>query len=129
MEQRRPIGPPETDWARAYERSLLRKWARFPLDGDIYEALEDTLVKFLTHWAAPFTDGGSGILPKGTQIRVEVFSPEPIGVYAQPIDREVIEDRLVKAGDRANEKYRGFSLKCRRFTFESLPWGCRARVM
>lgn len=54
------IGPPETGWARAYERSLLRPWARFPLDGDVYEALEDTPIKFLTHWRAPFTGGGEG---------------------------------------------------------------------
>lgn len=71
-ESRRPIGPPETEWARAYERSLLRPWARFPVDGEVYETLEDTPIKFLTHWRAPFTDGGEGILPKGTQVRVKI---------------------------------------------------------
>ena len=100
-EQRRSIGPSETDWTRAYERSLLCKWVQFPMDGDIYEALDETPVNFLTHWAAPFTGGGSGILPKGTQVRVEVFSiePEPIAVCAQPLEREAIEARLVEVSD------------------------------
>jgi hypothetical protein len=64
-ETRSVVGPPETAWARAYERPLLRPWARSPLDGDVYEALEDTPIKFLTHWRAPFTGGGEGTLPEG----------------------------------------------------------------
>lgn len=112
QEARRPVGPPETEWARSYERSLLRPWARFPLNGDTYEALEDTPVRYLTHWRAPFTDGGSGMLPKGTRVRVEVFDtmPEPIGVYAQPLDRDAIERLLVPETVRQTPKYGGFSL-------------------
>jgi hypothetical protein len=97
-----PVGSPQTDWARAYERSLLRPWARFPLDGDIYEALEDTAVSFMTSWKAPFTGGGTGAVPKGTKVRVSVsdFEPEPIRVYAQPLEREMIERLLVPEEDR-----------------------------
>jgi hypothetical protein len=111
-ESRRPVGPPEIDWARAYERSLLRPWARFPLNGEIYEALDDTPVRFLTHWSAPFTDGGAGILPKGTKVRVQVsdFMPEPVLVYADPLDRDVIERILVPETTRKAHKYGGFSL-------------------
>jgi hypothetical protein len=111
-ESRRPMGPPETEWARAYERSLLRPWARFPLDGEVYEALEDTPVGFLTHWRAPFTGGGDGILPKGTRVRVKVFDwiREPISVYADPLDGPRIESLLVSEEDRNTAKYDGFSL-------------------
>jgi hypothetical protein len=111
-ESRSPIGPPETEWARSYERSLLRSWARFPLDGDVYEAVEDTVVKFLTHWRAPFTGDGSGTLPKGTKVRVNVpdWMREPVGVYADPFDAERIERALVSEADRSNAKYGGFSL-------------------
>ena len=66
-ESRSPIGPTETEWARSYERSLLRSWARFPLDGDVYEAVEDTAVKFLTHWLAPFTDGAAALCRKAQE--------------------------------------------------------------
>ena len=108
----RSVGPPETEWALAYECSLLRPWARFPLDGDIYEALEDTPISFLTHWRAPFTDGGSGTLPKGTKVRVKVFdnAPNATRVYASPLDADVVERLLVSEADRTNPKYGGFSL-------------------
>jgi hypothetical protein len=111
-EKRRPIGPPETEWARAYERSLLRPWARFPLDGEVYEAIDDTPVNFLTHWHGPFTGGGSGILPKGRRVRVKVFDwiREPISVYADPVDGPEIERLLVPEDDRKKAKYGGFSL-------------------
>jgi hypothetical protein len=108
----RPVGPPETEWAVAYERSLLRDWARFPLDGEVYESLEDTPVRFLTHWLEPFTGGGAGVLPKGTKIRVNVFDwiREPVRVYAVPVDAPRIERLLISQADRKSAKYSGFSL-------------------
>ncbi len=112
QEARRPVGPPEVEWARSYERSLLRPWARFPLNGETYEALEDTPVSYLTHWRGPFTDGGSGTLPKGTRVRVQVIDlmPEPIAVSAQPLERDAIERLLVPETVRKTPKYDGFSL-------------------
>jgi hypothetical protein len=111
-DSRRPVGPPETEWARAYERSLLRPWARYPVDGEVYETLECAPVRFLTHWRAPFTGGGEGTLPKGTEVRVKIpdWIREPIGVYADPIDVPRIERLLVSEDDRTNAKYAGFSL-------------------
>lgn len=106
------VGPPETGWARAYERSLLRPWARFPVNGDIYEARQETPISFLTHWQAPFTGGGEGVLPQRTRVRVTVFDwiREPISVYATPVDAPQIENLLVSEADRTNPKYGGFSL-------------------
>ena len=106
------VGPPETEWARAYEQSLLRPWARFPLDGEVYEAIEDTPVSFLTHFRAPFTDGGTGIIPKGTKVRVKVtsFATDPISVYADPLNHTSIEQLLVPPAILADAKYGGFSL-------------------
>ena len=73
---------------------------------------EDTRIKFLTHWRAPFTGGGESTLPKGTQVRVKIpdWIREPIGVYADPIDVPRIERLLVSEDDRTNAKYGGFSL-------------------
>jgi hypothetical protein len=111
-ESRSPIAPPEMEWARSYERSLLRSWARFPVDGDVYEAVEDMPIKFLTHWRSPFTGGGSGTLPKGTRVRVKVpdWMREPVGVNADPFDAERIERTLISEADRNNAKYGGYSL-------------------
>jgi hypothetical protein len=104
--------PEEWEWARAYERTELRKWARFPVDGDIFEAVHDTPVEYLTHWKAPFTDGGSGVLPAGTRFRVLVMKgdAEPIRVYADPLDRDLIEKCLIPSKVSSDDKYAGFSL-------------------
>ena len=100
----------EFEYAREYERRLLRPWARFPHEGDVYEALDDVKVDFLTHWKAPFTGDGSGILPKGTRVRVSVHGSEPVGVYAQPINRPDLEAQLVPVEQRTASNYGGFSL-------------------
>jgi hypothetical protein len=106
------VGPPQTEWALAYERHLLRSWARFPNDGEVYEALEDNSVTVLTDWAAPYTGGCDGVLPKSTKVRVSVvsFNLEPVAVYAFPLNSKEIEALLVSEADRCNEKYRGYHL-------------------
>jgi hypothetical protein len=109
---RTSVGSPELNWARAYERSLLRPWVRFPVNHDIYEALDDTPVNFLIQWKAPFTSGGSGTLPKGSKVRVTVFEadPDPVGVYASPLEAKAVELVLVPEADRTREKYNGYIL-------------------
>jgi hypothetical protein len=51
---RQSVGSPEMDWARDYERSLLPSDTRFPCEGEVYEALDDILVDYLTSWATPW---------------------------------------------------------------------------
>ena len=100
----------ELEWAREYERRLLKPWARFPRHGDVYESLRDITVRYLTHWRAPFTGGGSGALPAGTRVRVEVhFTDEPVAVAGVVQDPQV-EALLVPADDRNAPKYGGYSL-------------------
>jgi hypothetical protein len=55
---------------------------RFLLRGR--ESYTENCRVFVAYWAAPFTDGGAGIVPRGTRIRLQAFpfNPEPIGVYA-----------------------------------------------
>jgi hypothetical protein len=100
----------EFAWAREYERRLLRPWARFPRDGEVYESVEAVPVSFVTHWSAPFTGGGEGVLPKGTRIRVQVLDAEPIGVHADAENAADIEDQLVGEQDRRSPTYGGYSL-------------------
>ena len=66
-----PVGSPEVDWARDYERSLIPVGTRFPKKGDVYEAVEDHQISYLTGWSAPFTSGGIGTLMKGERVIVE----------------------------------------------------------
>jgi hypothetical protein len=62
------VGSPEVDWARDYERSLIPSGTRFPKKGDVYEAIRDVEVSFMTSWLAPLTGGGTGTLIKGQRV-------------------------------------------------------------
>jgi hypothetical protein len=105
----------ELRWAHDYERSLLRDWARFPRTGDIYVALQDIRVRYITHWRQPFTGSGIGTLRKGTRVCVDVFefNTEPVSVHAEPVDRALVEKQLVDPRERATRGYNGFSLSVR----------------
>ena len=109
------ISSEEFAWARAYELSLLRPWVRFPKDGEIFEALDNMEVDYVTHWRAPFTDGGKGKLRKGERVKVFVWSkqPEEIGYYAAPLDYECVEKGLIPEDVRGKPNYDGFSLSIR----------------
>ena len=83
-----------------------------PRNDDLFQCIEDIEVAFLTHWRAPYTGGGRGVLPKGTKVRVLV-SPnvrEPAAYYARPIDNGSVEAALVPVAERTSAKYDGFSL-------------------
>jgi hypothetical protein len=107
---RETLGSPETDWARDYERSLLPAKTRFPRRGDVYEALEDFEVSYMTSWRAPFTGGGKALLKRGDQIEIPDSSviPLPILVYARAVNYRELEVRVVPESERKSESYTGF---------------------
>jgi hypothetical protein len=110
--ERKSVGSPEVDWARTYARSLIPEGTRMPKKGDVYEVIADVEVTYLTHWAAPFTGGGKGVLRAGEQVRVtdHQYDPKPIVFSAQPVNRADVEQRFVPLNERSNPKYSGFSL-------------------
>jgi len=110
--EKRSLSFHEIEWAREYERELLRSWARFPKDGDLYEALADMPVTFSIHWRNPTGSSGKGILPKGTVVRASVPAgvAEPVGVQVVPVEEKRIEALLVPEHDRLASSYGGFSL-------------------
>jgi hypothetical protein len=74
------VGPPEVEWARDYERSLIPAGMRFPKKGDVFEATRDVEVSYLTSWSAPFTGGGSGRLKKGVKwLRMSALKRPVVG--------------------------------------------------
>ncbi|MCW5205801.1 hypothetical protein VU08_02555 [Desulfobulbus sp. F5] len=109
-EKRKSIGQPELDWARDYERSMIPATMRFPQKGDVYEALHDMEVEFMTAWAAPFTGGGKAMLMQGERVFVHSDSAEekPIGAYVEAMEYKMIEERMVSASERTSSKYGGF---------------------
>jgi hypothetical protein len=110
--EKRQVSGEEIEWARTYEREQLRSWARFPRPSEVYELADDAEISYMTHWSAAFTGGGKGLLRKGTRVRISVHTsdPEPIGVYADPLEKSLVEAALVPETDRSAAKYAGFSL-------------------
>jgi hypothetical protein len=83
---------------------------RFPKQGDVYEALHDTPVRFMTAWNAPFTGGGESVLKAGDKVLIDQMphDPKAISVYAAALDYSSVEARVVPESDRTNPKYAGF---------------------
>lgn len=108
--KRPSVGWPEMEWAREYELSLLPEGIRFPRQGDLYEALCDQTVSYLTAWAAPFTGGGEALLLQGERVWIENMPADDraIGVYALPVEYDRLETRMVPEGERKSAKYGGF---------------------
>jgi hypothetical protein len=81
--EKRNLSGEEIEWARDFEREQLRAWARFPKDGEVFEALHDVKVSRIVH-SGPTARGGDTALPKGTRVRVWVPQgvAEPVGVQA-----------------------------------------------
>lgn len=110
--EKRNLSGEEIEWARNFEREQLRPWARFPRPGEIYELIDDSELSYVTHWSAAFTGGGKGMLRHGTLVRIGegTGDPEPIGVYAVPLDKARVEAELIPEAERNADKYGGFSL-------------------
>lgn len=95
-----------------YERSLLGSDFQYPCNGEVYQALDDVEINYLTHWAAPYTGGEAFVFKKGESIIVEVsdHNPKPISVHAKAVDEARLETEIIPEKDRLNEKYGGYSL-------------------
>ena len=78
----------EERWAKEYERSLLPKDARYPVEGDIYVCEEDTDVGVLYFGSGnyPLCGSGPGRILKGERIWISGIDPKveprPLSVAA-----------------------------------------------
>ena len=68
--ERGTVGSPEVDWAREYERKCIPFGMRFPRKGDVYEAIKDINVHYMTGWKAPYTGDGEGVIKVGDRVLV-----------------------------------------------------------
>jgi hypothetical protein len=83
--------------------------ARHPRKGDVYEALHDIEMDFLTSWLAPYTGSGKGILKRGERIVVkEDPAPGYPGVYMEADNYRELEARMVPEAERTHYKFSHF---------------------
>jgi hypothetical protein len=104
--------PWEVQWAISYEHAQLKKWARFPRDGEVFEALGKLDVGYEINWDAPVSSGGTATLAQGTRVRVTVFDqePEPVTVNAVPLEYGLLEQQIIPEEYRVQSKYAGYNL-------------------
>jgi hypothetical protein len=110
--ENRSLSGDELSWASAYEQEQLRTWARFPKDDEVYEAVAEVEVSYITYYRSPYGGGGKGKLPAGTRVLVHVpdSQAEPTGVSAVALEEEKIEELLVPENDRMSSNYDGYDL-------------------
>ncbi|MGH9807842.1 MAG: hypothetical protein ACRD9W_11375 [Terriglobia bacterium] len=110
--EKRSLSGHELSWASGYEQEQLRAWARFPKDDEVFEAVAEVEVSYITYYRAPYGGGGKGKLPAGTRVQVHVLEhqPEPTGVSARPLEEVRIEELLVPENDRRSSNYDGYDL-------------------
>ena len=104
--RRRMVNRKEMDLAIAYERRRMPKGLRFPRQGEVYEALEDVQISYLTAYHAPCTGGGKAVLPKGECVSVcEHRDEKPISVNCHPLRYDELHDTIVPREERENPLY------------------------
>ena len=109
--KRAEISGEEIELAKAYQKRQIPAGIRFPRAGEIYEAVRDFEVQYMTAHFAPFTGGGKAVLPKGERVRVcEPSDPRPLGVYCDPLNYDALHERIVPAEEQAHERYNGYYL-------------------
>lgn len=124
--KRQSIARAEMDAARDHERGLLPAGTRFPRKGDVYEALEDMAVDYVTEWMAPYSGGGKGTLRRGERVKVRYVEAKAVVAYARPLRYKEIEARMVPLAERQEPKYGHFYLYLKTSDlnrrFRLMPW-------
>jgi hypothetical protein len=82
----------------------------YPQAGEVYEAVSDYPVRYMTAWHVPYTGGGDGTLLTGERIRVAKTSePEPLSVYAEPLRYDQLQ-RMIPVAIRVHPNYSNYYL-------------------
>ena len=83
--------------------------------GQVYKALRDIPVIYMTSWAAPCSGGRENILPNGELFEVLSDSTGNFpSLYAAPLNYEGLQEKFIPEDERKNPLYRGFYLSIRK---------------
>jgi O-acetyl-ADP-ribose deacetylase (regulator of RNase III) len=109
--RRSSINEKELDKGRKLSKALMPKGLFYPIGGEVFEAIQDVEISYLTHFMAPYTGGDKGKLLKGERVIISKPNQDkPLGYYCYPINADEIEDRIIQYSDKDDPAYNGFSL-------------------
>ncbi len=79
--------------------------------GEVFEAIKDVEINYLTHFMAPYTGGNKAKLLKGERVIIgKPNKDKPLGYYCYPINANEVEERIIPYSDKDSPLYNGFSL-------------------
>ena len=97
--------------ARKLSKALLPTGLFYPKGGEVFEAIQDVEISYLTHFMAPYTGGDKVKLLKRERIIISKPSQDkPLGYYCYPINADEVEERIIPYSDKNDPAYNGFSL-------------------
>lgn len=109
--KRQTIGGKTLDNARKLTNALMPKGLFYPVGGEVFEALHDVEISYLTHFMAAYTGGGKAKLLAGERIIIsKPNQAKPTGYYCEATNYMDIENRIVPYSDSGNPAYNGYSL-------------------
>ena len=83
---------------------------RLPSPGEVYEAVDDVEISYLTTHAPPYTGGGKRVLAKGERVRISTVGKHRMSVYCDPLRYEALHAHFISKEERANPSYTGYYL-------------------
>jgi O-acetyl-ADP-ribose deacetylase (regulator of RNase III) len=99
------------DNARKLSKALMPTGLFYPTGGEVFEAIQDTQISYLTHFMAPYTGGDKTKILKGERVIVSKPNQErQLSYYCYPIESNEIENRIIPLSDRDDPAYNGYSL-------------------
>lgn len=97
--------------AKKLSKALMPKGLFYPKGGEVFEAIHDIQISYLTHFMAPCTGGGKAKLLKGEKLIISKPNQnKALGYYCYPTNADELENRIIPYSERNDPAYNGFSL-------------------
>lgn len=105
------VGGKAMENVRKLSKALMPTGLLYPKGGEVFEAVQDVQISYLTHFMAPYTGGDKAKLLKGERVIISKTNQDkPLGYYCYPINADKVEERIIPSSDKNDPAYNGFSL-------------------
>lgn len=109
--KRTSISEKELDKGIKLSKALMPTGLLYPKGGEVFGAIQDVQISYLTHFMAPYIGGDKAKLLKGERVIVSKPNQDkPLGYYCYPINADEVEERIIPNSDKSDPAYNGFSL-------------------
>src|ERR1035437_5950793 len=94
---------------RLLGKALLPRGLRYPKKGEVWEAIEDFKISYMTAHHAAYKGGGDAVLPRGERVTCKSeFEPPFEGAYFRAVRYDALQDQIVPQSEQENPYYDGY---------------------